>query len=334
MILVTGGTGLVGSHLLAELVQSGKSVRAIKRNSSNMSLVKQQIPDTVLFAKIEWVEADVLDVYSLSEAMEGVTDIYHCAATISFNPADVADMMKVNIEGTANVINMALEKGVKKICHVSSIAAIGKALNDETVTEKTPWKTSPNNSNYAISKYGSEREVWRGTMEGLDAVIVNPSVIIGPGDWNTGSSKMFKQAYTGLKFYTSGINGFVDVRDVCKTMIMLMESDIKNERFIVSSENYPFREFFDNACLNFGKPLPSIKASPLLGSLTWRAEAVRSFFTGSKPLITKETARSANQQYYYSNEKIKKALNFEFISVKQSIKDTCGYFLKFMNYKF
>lgn len=328
MVLVTGGTGLVGSHLLVELVKSGKRIRAIKRNASNMRMVQGMVNDDKLFGNIEWVDGDVLDIYSLSEAMEGITHIYHCAATISFDPKAVPHMMKVNIEGTANVVNAALEKGVNKLCFVSSIAAIGRTINGETVTEKTPWKASPNNSNYAISKYGAEREVWRGTIEGLDAVIVNPSVILGPGDWNTGSTKMFKQAYEGLKFYTSGVNGFVDVRDVCKIMILLMESPIKNERFIVSSESYAFRDFFDNACTYFKKPVPKIKAGPFLGSVAWRIEALKSFFTGIKPLITKETARSANQRYYYSNEKIKKALHFEFIPVQQSIKDVCDFFLK------
>ncbi len=328
MILVTGGTGLVGSHLLTELVRSGKQVRAIKRGASNRSRVEALINDADLYSNIEWIEADIMDIYSLIEVMDCVTHIYHCAAVISFNPADSANMLKVNVDGTANVVNAALEKGVKKLCFVSSIAAIGRTINGETVTEKTPWKTSPNNSKYAISKYGAEREVWRGSIEGLDAVIVNPSIIIGPGDWNTGSCKMFKQAWSGLKFYTTGINGFVDVRDVCRIMVQLMDSDIRNERYIISSENYPFRDLFNAACKALGKPLPYIKAGSWLSGLTWRLEALRSFFTGSRPLITKETARSANQQYYYSNEKIRKALNYNFIPVEESVKDTCAVFLK------
>lgn len=323
MIFVTGGTGLIGSHLLAALVKREERVRAIKRSTSSVEFVKKQIPDPALFNRIEWVEGDVTDVYSLLEAMEGITHVYHCAAVVSFSPKENSWMTKVNVEGTANVVNIALEKGIKKICHVSSVAAIGRTLNGETITEKTPWKTSPNNSNYALSKYGAEREVWRGTLEGVDAVIVNPSLVIGPGDWNDSSTKMFKKAHDGLRFYTSGINGFVDVRDVVRAMIVLMESDIKNERFIVSAENLPFRDFFDKVCEGFKKPKPSIHAGKFLSGLSWRLEALRSFFTGSKPLITKETARSANNQYYYANDKIKKALGFEFIPMHESIEETC-----------
>jgi dihydroflavonol-4-reductase len=327
MIFVTGGTGLVGAHLISMLVQAGEDVRAFRRKDSNMKLVELIMGNNFLSSKLEWVDGDVLDVYSLNEAMKGITHIYHAAAVISFQPSEADKMMQVNIEGTANVVNMALENKIKKLCYVSSIAAIGRTINGETVTEKTPWKTSPNNSKYAISKYGAEREVWRGTVEGLDAVIVNPSIIIGPGDWNSGSSKMFKQAYDGLKFYTSGINGFVDVRDVCKCMITLMNSEIKNERFIVNSENVPFRLLFDQICTAFGKRVPYIKASKWLGAITWRLEALRSFFTGSRPLITKETAKSANQCYYYSSEKIKERLNFKFIPISQSIQDTCAAFI-------
>jgi dihydroflavonol-4-reductase len=327
MILVTGGTGLVGAHLLLALLKDGHSVRALRRRSSSMKLVTTVLGKDVTSPLLEWFEGDVLDVFSLSEALEGITKIYHAAAVISFQEADVPAMMKINIEGTANVVNIALSKGVRKLCYVSSIAAIGRSEPGEIITEKTPWKTSPNNSNYALSKYGAEREVWRGTVEGLDAVIVNPSIIIGPGDWEHGSSKMFKQVHKGLKFYTSGINGFVDVRDVVRAMIQLMESPIKNERFIVSSENYPFRAFFNEACAAFGKPTPAIKAARWLGSITWRLEALRSFFTGSRPLITKETARSANQRYYYSSEKLIRALNFSFIPVQQSIRETAAVFI-------
>jgi dihydroflavonol-4-reductase len=326
MVLVTGGTGLVGGHLIARLLLEGQKVRALKRAGSNMKLVETILGQDFHSHLLEWYEGDVLDIYSLMEAMQEVSYVYHAAAVISFQPSDVSNMLKINVEGTANVVNAALTSGVKKLCYVSSIAAIGRALPGESVTEKTPWKASPNNSNYAISKYGAEREVWRGTIEGLDAVIVNPSVIIGPGDWNSGSSKMFKKAYEGLRFYTDGINGFVDVRDVCSSMILLMKSDIKNERFIVSSGNISFRDFFDQVCEAFGKPRPSIKAGRWLAGFTWRFEALRSFFTGSRPLITKETARSASQCYFYSSEKMIKATGFSFISISDSIKDTCAIF--------
>ena len=231
MILVTGGTGLVGTHLLYDLVRSGKKVRALKRNSSDISSVKKVFSYyssdvDELMKEIEWVNADLLDVYTLLDVMEGVTDVYHCAAMVSFEPKHIDEMLRVNIEGTANMVNAALEKGIRKFCHISSIATVGRSEHGAVSTEETFWKSSPDNSNYAISKYGAEREVWRAAEEGLNVVIVNPSLIIGAGNWQQSSSNMFSKAYKGIKFYTDGENGFVDVRDVASVAIKLMESKI------------------------------------------------------------------------------------------------------------
>lgn len=328
MILVTGGTGLVGSHLIKQLLLQNKSFRALKRCTSNLSWLRRRIDNDDLFNRIEWVDGDVLDVFSLLEAMQGVEKVYHCAAVVSFRPKDNERMMKINVEGTANIVNMALQSGVKKLCHVSSIASLSRVGDGKPIDEKAVWKDSKLNTQYAISKYCSEREVWRGTVEGLDAVIVNPSMIIGPGDWNNSSSKMFLTAYKGLKYYTEGINGFVDVRDVARSMIELTDSEIKNERFIISAEDYSFRDFFAQVSFFLGKPVPNIKVTPFLAAIAWRIEALKSFLTGRSSIITRETASTANQKNYYSNEKIKKALNFQFIPVAQSIKDTSYEFLK------
>ncbi len=333
MILVTGGTGLVGSHLLFNHAVSGKKVRALKRENSSLNLIKRVFsyysgkPDDLL-SQIEWVNGDVTDIYSLYEAIDDVTHVYHTAAIVSFNKSDHKEMMKVNIDGTANVVNACLFKSVKKLCYVSSIATLGRADNDQLTDEETQWKNSENNSAYSISKYGAEREVWRGTIEGLPAVIVNPSVIIGPGDWEKGSSQLFQQVWDGLKFYTDGINGYVDVRDVSKSMFLLMESDFINSRFILSSENLSYFQLFKMIAEGLGKNVPAIKANYFLSQLVWRAETLRSSITGKKPLITKETARTAYRKYSYSNEKIKKNIGIEFIPMQQSISDTCKLFLK------
>lgn len=333
MILVTGGTGLVGSHLLYDLVKSGKRVRAIKRSDNNISTIKKVFSyysDNAddLFSKIEWVESDVLDIHSLLEAMEGVTEVYHCAAMVSFATKKHDTMLKVNIEGTANVVNAALEKKIKKLCYASSIAALGKYGGKKEIDEETFWKSSPDNSVYSISKYGAEREVWRGVQEGLTTVIVNPSIIVGPGNWARSSSNMFMTAYKGLKYYTDGVSGFVDVRDVSKTMIQLMDSTIQNERFIVSAENAGYKKFFDLACENLRKKKPHTKVGRPLSEFAWRTEALRSKLSGTNPLITRETARAAHQINYFSNEKVKKILNVDFIPLEQSVKDTCKLFLK------
>lgn len=333
MILVTGGTGLVGSHLLYDLCRSGKKVRALKRANSNVSNVKKVFSYYTanphdLLKNIEWIDADLLDVYSIIDIMKGAEEVYHCAAMVSFESAHQAEMLKINIEGTANMVNAALETGIKRFCHVSSIATLGREENGLT-HEETYWKSSPDNSVYSISKYGAEREVWRASEEGLNVVIVNPSLIIGPGNWIQSSSNMFSKAYKGIMFYSSGINGFVDVRDVSALMIRLMESEIYNQRFLITSENASFKLFFDMIHQNFKKPVPFIKAGKIMSGFAWRAEILRSILTGAPPLITKETARSAHRISKFSNEKITKAFpEYRFIPLEKSIEETCKLFLK------
>ena len=324
---------MVGAHLLYDLAKAGKKGRALKRPGSSTASVEKTFgyyhsDPQALFSLIEWVEGDVTDIYSLLDAMEGATDVYHSAAMISFNSQDHVLMEKINIEGTANIVNAALEKGIRKLCHVSSVAAIGRPEHPQTITEKLIWKNSPGNSRYSISKYGAEREVWRGAEEGLNVVIVNPGIIIGPGNWLTGSTTMFNVAYKGLKYFTEGVCGFVDVRDVTKAMVQLMESDITYERFILTSENLRYRDFLSLIHTELGRPAPSVKATKLMTGIAWRAEKLRSAFIGGKPLITKETVTAAHEENYFSNEKIKQMLGFSFIPIEISVKDTSKIFIK------
>jgi len=323
LILVTGGTGLVGSHLIEALTNEGKKVRAIKRSFPIPNLLKNISPEL-----LEWIEGDILDIYSIKEAMQGIVNVYHCAAFVSLNPADKKKLWKVNVEGTANIVNMALEEGVKKFCFVSSTSALGRGTSKGIITEESIWTNNGENSFYGITKYNAEREVWRGIAEGMDAVIVNPAIIFGPGNWDKSSVKIFQTVWKGLKFYTLGANAFVDVRDVAKAMIRLTESEIKNEKFVLAAENLSYKYIFDEIAGNFSKKTPSIKAGPRLSGLVWRAEKIRCLLTGKTPFITKDTARSANQINTYSSEKIRTAIGFEFIPIKQSIKDTCEAFLK------
>lgn len=326
MILITGATGLVGSHLAYDLVSSGCSVRALKRPDSNLPMIKKVFslyaddPEG-LFNKIEWIEGDVLDIFSLEDAMEGVDEVYHCAALVSFLPEDKKKLLRVNTEGTANVVNASISMKIRKLCHVSSIAALGRPERPaELIDEKLVWKTSRHNSMYAVSKYGAEREAWRGTAEGLDVVIVNPGIILGVAGPGMGSSRLFNTVYNGLKVYPPGMNGFVDVRDVSRAMILLMNSDLKNERFILSGANLEYRKLFTLMADAFGKPAPGLKVNPALSGLAWRIEKLRAAFTGVKPLITRETANTAVQQYTYSSEKIKKAIGFEFTPIEETIR--------------
>jgi dihydroflavonol-4-reductase len=324
VVLVTGGTGLLGSHLIYELLNQGETVRAIRRNQSHVLHVKEIFSyytnkSEELFSKIEWIDGDVLDIYSILNAMEGIENVYHCAAIVSFFPKEREVMMKVNIEGTANVVNAALEQKIKKLCHVSSIAALGRTETSDVIDENTFWKQSPKNSRYSESKYYAENEVWRGIGEGLNAVIVNPSIILGPGFWHKGSTELLKTIHDGLTFYPSGNNGFVDVRDVARAMYALMKSDINSERFILSAENFSYKELCDICSHHFKVKKPSMKATKLMGEIYWRGIELINLFNGKDHLITKETIRTAFENYTYSNNKIKTTINFIFTPFDDTI---------------
>ncbi|MEI6435475.1 MAG: NAD-dependent epimerase/dehydratase family protein [Bacteroidota bacterium] len=330
MILLTGGTGLLGSHLLLDLLKSGKQVRAIKRTTSNVEMVRRVFSYYVenadeLMGKIEWVNADFMDNGAIEDAMDDISEVYHAGAMVSFFPKDHKEMLKVNIEGTANLVNQAIETGVSKFCYVSSVATLGRAENNEVSTEETYWVPSKKNSVYSISKYGAEREVWRGMEEGLNAVIINPSVILGPGFWKKNSG-LFRLAFEGLKFYTRGVNGYVGVRDVSRAMIGLMEANHFGQRFICSAANLSYQELFILIAKHLGKPAPFFNVPPAMTSIAWRVEAVRAFLTGSKPEVTREIATTTAQVYTYSSEKLRNALGFQFQPVEETIRDVCEVF--------
>jgi len=335
MILVTGGTGLVGSHLLFDLLTKGKKVRALKRESSNIELVRTTFAyytekTDELFNAIEWFDGDVLDPFSLEDALEGIEDVYHCAALVSFKKDDRRNMLDVNVEGTRNMVNTCLDADIRKFCMVSSIAALGSAEKGEnTVTETTPWSPEKKRSGYSVSKFQSELEVWRGIEEGLNAVIVNPSIILGPGQWDRGSSLLFSTVAKGLKYYTKGITGYVDVRDVSLSMIRLMENDVVNERFILSAEDCSFEFIFKTIAKNLDIIGPTKYASKKLTEFAWRLAYLQKIFLFKQPGFTKENARSSQNISHYCNRKIKEILEFEFIPIEKSIRDTAKHYLKF-----
>lgn len=324
MILVTGGTGLVGSYLLYELTSRGQQVRALLRPGKKPYETRRLFScfpgeNEHLAEKVEWVEGDVLDPFSLQQAMQGVDYVYHCAAMVSFSPRDRKAMLAVNIEGTSNVVNACLENGIRKLCHVSSIAALGQPEKGEIIDENARWKTSANNSGYSVSKYGGEREVWRGMEEGLEAVIVNPSVIIGAGCHPGAINKLFQNIKNYIPFYSSGVNGYVDVRDVTRAMVLLMESNISGERFVLNSENLSLREFLTLAAQILGKPQPRIALNNrLTTALAWMEEA-RAMLMRQDPMITRANVRSVMARSYYSSEKFRSATGFTFIPVKESL---------------
>ena len=330
MIFVTGGTGLVGSHILLKLSQRGEELKALKRATSSMDICKSVFTyynADDLFAQINWVDGDVNDISSLENGMLNSDLVLHCAAVVSFQPSAAKLLKKVNIEGTANVVNVALSKGIKKLGYVSSIAALGRNSTDGMVDEECHFKATKLDSNYALSKYYAEQEVWRVSQEGLDVVIVNPSVILGPGDWSKGSSRIFQKIYSGLKFYTPGSTGYVDVLDVANSLVSLLFSNVKNERFIVNGANLKYRDCFDRIAVAVNKPKATIKVTPFLKEIAWRLEAIRTFVTGNKPLITRETADNAMTNSSYSTTKIISAIDFNFTDIDVTIKKYADWFI-------
>lgn len=326
MIFITGATGLVGSHLLQKLLQYNQPVCALYRSV---------IPAFEGSDKVKWINGDILDVIALQEAMQGVKQVYHCAAMVSFHPSQREELFKVNIEGTANVVNAALHAGVDKFCFVSSVAALGRIRKDGVeINESMQWSEETNNSKYGQSKYLAELEVWRGMGEGLQTVIVNPSIILGSSNWDSGSAGLFKSAYDEFAWYSNGVTGFVDVIDLVNAMTALMETDINGERFIVSGENHSYKELFTAIANGFGKKPPVKNITPFIAGLVWRWEALKSWVTGMKPLLTKETARTGLATVHFDHSKILKFLpQFSFTPFHQTITRVCKEFEERYNLK-
>ena len=300
---MTGGTGFLGSYIILELLKQGYRVRATRRSNTLPGF-----QPAGSFEGVQWVDGDILDVMALEEAMHGVDAVIHSAAVVSFAPDDRKPMYQVNVDGTANVVNMALEAGVGRFVHISSVAAIGRGNKDELVTEEKKWDESGTHTHYALSKHKAEMEVWRGMGEGLDAVILNPSTILGYGDWSAGSAAIFRQMNKGFRWYTPGVNGFVDVEDVARAAVLLMESGISEERFIVNADNWSFHELLGQIAHSLGRTAPDKESSEWMVRILWRMERLRSAATGVKPVITKESARVAFSQTRFSNSKLLAAL--------------------------
>jgi len=316
MILVTGATGLVGSHLLVQLLQENEEVKALFRSEKQIEKVKNVFVfhhQTALFDKINWVKGDITDIPSLEIAFENVTHVYHCAALISFDPNDEDELRKINIEGTANVVNCCIDFGIKKLCHVSSIAALGNPKEHETtITEETEWNPEELHSDYAITKYGAEMEVWRGHQEGLEVVIVNPGVIFGYGFPKKGSDVIIQSIKNGLSFYTKGNIGIVAVEDVTKCMIQLMKSSINGERYTLVGENISTKDFLDFISEELKVKKPSIEASKWMTSIAWRMDWLISKLLNRKRKLARSTATSSHSKTTFDTSKIEKELNFTF----------------------
>lgn len=334
MILVTGATGLLGGHLTHDLISSGKKVRAIFRTRRSIDKTREIFsyysndPEKYL-REIEWVQGDVNDVHLLNQIMRDVDEVYHCAGVVSFRKKERNRVLETNVNGTANMLNAALDNDVKKFCHVSSIAAFGRPEeNVHLIDESFQREENDGSSVYSLSKYLAELEVWRAMEEGLNAVIINPSTIIGSGNWETGSSALFTKIWRGLVYYTEGINGFVDVRDVVKAMKTLMEKNIFRDQYILVGENLSFRELFATIANNFNLKEPSIRANKFISGFAWRMESILCAVHNREPVITRESTRIARDIQYYSNRKIRDRINLEFIPINHSLREVTENFLR------
>jgi dihydroflavonol-4-reductase len=327
MILVTGGTGLLGSHLLLKLCLEGAEPRALFRKKERLERVKAVFQHyepkqyVALFSKISWVEGDILDLPSIETAIKGCEEVYHCAGLVSFASRDFKNLMKVNAEGTSNIVNCCLTFHVRKLCYVSSTAAIGYNEGGRT-DETTTWKNSPEVSGYSVSKYTAEKEVWRGIEEGLNAVIVNPCVIFGAGSWEESSLSIFKTVNNGLPFITPGSNSFVDARDVVEIMFKLMEGTLHSERFLCTGDNLSFKELTTKIALRLNKRHPLFSTPRFLAELGWRLVALMAFVRRKNPVITKDTVSSAYKQIAYDSTKVTSTLSFSFRGIDDTISNT------------
>jgi nucleoside-diphosphate-sugar epimerase len=333
MNLITGATGTIGAQVALKLLLNNKSVTCIKRANSDINKTKKLFSYYTsdfekLFQLIKWIDADVCDIYSLLEAFDGVDVVYHCAGFVTFDKSKEKELFKINVVGTANVVNACIEKKVKALCHVSSIAAINNPDVTSNISEAVYWKSSPHVGSYAISKYNGEREVWRGIEEGLNAVIVNPGIVLAPGFWNQSSGKLFTACSKGMLFYTSGKCAFVDAEDVANCMIELIDKQQFNNRFILTENNYTFKEVLSKIHIEFKQPPPRFLATKYLLFTVSILESIFRVFVKKDALLSMEGARSSMTTNTYSNQKIKSTIHFSFKPIASTIAFICDCFNK------
>ncbi len=331
---ITGATGLVGSHVLIRLLLEGFAVKALYRSNPNL----QKLQDiskfyssslNELLETVEWIEGDINDYYSLIDAIDEGTTVFHCAAFVSFNHSDRHRLKQVNEEGTANMVDAAIEKKAGKFIFISTIGTLGTPEKGHLTDENCAWQAKHRHSAYSQSKFRGEMEVWRGTKEGLNAIIINPSVILGPCDINQSTGKLFKLIASQPKFYTTGSTGYVDVRDVANACVCLVNSDIVNERFILNGANIPFNEFMTLTANSLNLKPPTIEANELMTSIAWRLEWLKSLISCTQPSLTRDSARIAHSESAYSSEKFIQATNYQFNPIEQTISETAEWMLTY-----
>jgi dihydroflavonol-4-reductase len=319
MILLTGGTGFLGQYVIKEALRRGEPIRLLVRNPSRIKPLD----------RVEMVEGDVLDIASLERAILGCDRVIHGAAVVSFWKRRKEEMTRINVEGTANIVNVALEAGVKKLVHISSIAALGSLANGSKTDEDTKWINRRREVAYSRSKYLAELEVRRGVEEGLNAVICNPGSIVGAGHWDFGSPQLISIVAKGLRFYSPGQNGFVGVQDVARAVLDLMVSDkVHGERFILVSANMPFKEFFGLVAKHLGVKAPSVALPGFVSSLVGSTSEWIGNIRNREPLITMETARNSRKIHHFDGSKITRTIGFQYSPLEQCIAEACQQYIQ------
>jgi len=326
-VLVTGGTGLLGSHLIAYLVKQHQAVRAIYR--THIPALPTEVQE-----QVEWIRADLLDIPSLREALHGVEQVYHCAGKVSFARRARRELMLVNVEGTRHLVDLCIDMQVKRLVHVSSVAALGRGEKEQHIDDDYRQPEHVHRSVYGWSKYLGEMEVWRGWAEGLQVMIIQPTILLGPGHWHTGSPALFKRIYDGFPFYSKGVNGFVDVRDVVRAMYLLMQSSINGEAFILNGDNWSYQRLFTTIAHNFHRTAPRYAANRWMGYLVAAFQQVKSWFSSQyEPVVTLETVHTSQLKVYYQATKFLRFFpDFRFTPLEETIAYTCEAFLNNQRY--
>ncbi len=334
MILVTGGTGLVGSYVLLQLARKKKQVKVLIRENAPKqevyNLFKLYEPQQYqqLYDSLQWETGDILDISSLEQALDGISQVYHVAGKVTFEEKEARKLYKVNVEGTKNLVNLSIDKKIEKFCFISSIATLDPTLQSSLITEKSEWNFKVAHSSYACSKYGAEMEVWRGSQEGLKVIVVHPGVVLGSGNWKRSSGLLYDMTVKNTAFYTSGGTGYVDAEDVAEICVQLMDSPVANERYILVSENAYYERVFQFLRNHFYK-----NPAKRISDFWLKKLAFLSRIFPVKRKISKGVVAALTESPEYSSEKIKETLNYTFIPLEESLKYHANNYLRYKQLK-
>ena len=321
MILVTGATGFIGSHLMCHLAEKDIFPVAMYRHESNKKrvwkLFQFKFTDAEeRYDKITWRKGDFRDFPSLDAVFEGISHVYHCAGYISLAQRDVKKLLEINEKGSAYLVDLCLSHSIKKLIYISSIAALGNDPSASIIDENTPWDKNTDKTPYAYSKYGGEMEVWRGMEEGLNAVIINPAIVLGKGSPIEIILQRFKK---GLRWYTPGNKAFVNIQDVIMVMDELMHSNIKGERFILVAENWTGKAVAQNILKAGNYNLSVISIPKGFFYFFWALEYLIEFLGIRKRFLTSAMIKGQYHQKIINGEKIKLFIDFGYSPISKLI---------------